>query len=167
MVPESTRAASTHRQRESRNYRRARVAIDRARCAGGHCLVHNLAVADVDHELSRATASQARIIASLEMLISFSVCGFGIMLFHALISARPAQSSTVSAGVRTIGRRRFLALAIGATLFIALSGVLRRLYRIGTFAYDGQQTAVPACKRSRRFAHVMNFIKSQKISSTR
>ena len=36
--------------------------------------------------------ARARIIASLEMLISFSVCGFGIMFFHALISARPAQS---------------------------------------------------------------------------
>ena len=35
--------------------------------------------------------ARARIVASLEMLISFSVCGFGIMFFHALLSARPAQ----------------------------------------------------------------------------
>ena len=42
--------------------------------------------------------ARARIIASLEMLISFSVCGFGIMLFHALLSARPAQSSTRKRG---------------------------------------------------------------------
>ena len=32
--------------------------------------------------------ARARIVASLEMLISFSVCGFGIMFFHALLSAR-------------------------------------------------------------------------------
>ncbi len=36
--------------------------------------------------------TRARIVASLGMLISFSVCGFGIMLFHALISARPTHS---------------------------------------------------------------------------
>ena len=77
--------------------------------------------------------ARARIVASLEMLISFSVCGFGIMLFHALLSARPAQNGTESAGVRTTGRRRFLALGIGAALAVALNGLLRRLYRIGTF----------------------------------
>ena len=70
----------------------ARVAVDRAGCIGGHCAVGNSAVADVDHKLSWAATSQARIVASLEMLISFSVCGFGIMLFHALLSARPAKS---------------------------------------------------------------------------
>ena len=54
--------------------------------------------------------ARARIVASLEMLISFSVCGFGIMLFHALLSARSAQQRLPTrAGVRTTGRRRFLA----------------------------------------------------------
>ena len=38
--------------------------------------------------------AQARIVASLEMLISFSVCGFGIMLFHAVLSARADDSKT-------------------------------------------------------------------------
>ena len=42
--------------------------------------------------------ARARIVASLEMLISFSVCGFGIMFFHALLSARSAQQSIASAG---------------------------------------------------------------------
>src|SRR5215471_9645844 len=37
--------------------------------------------------------ARGRIVASLEMLISFSVCGFGIMLFHALLSPRPGQKS--------------------------------------------------------------------------
>src|SRR6184192_4933750 len=36
--------------------------------------------------------ARARIIASLEMLISFSVCGFGIMLFHALRSGSAPRS---------------------------------------------------------------------------
>src|SRR5499427_10275179 len=48
--------------------------------------------------------AQARIVASLEMLISFSVCGFSIMLFHSLLSAHPTQNSTSSTGIRTTGR---------------------------------------------------------------
>src|SRR6516162_8574928 len=80
--------------------------------------------------------ARARIVASLEMLISFSVCGFGIMLFHRLLSAPSAQNSTESTGLGT-GRRRFLALGIGAVLAIMLNGLLRRFYRIGTFTYDG------------------------------
>src|SRR6058998_3277796 len=50
--------------------------------------------------------ARARIVASLGMLISFSVCGFGIMLFHALLWARPAQSGTELAGMRATSRRR-------------------------------------------------------------
>src|SRR5262249_53029655 len=67
--------------------------------------------------------AQARIVASLEMLISFSVCGFGIMLFHELLSARPAKTSSEGAGVLRVGRRRFLALGIGAALAVALGGL--------------------------------------------
>ncbi|HTG52444.1 MAG TPA: hypothetical protein VMA33_06245, partial [Candidatus Tectomicrobia bacterium] len=87
--------------------------------------------------------AQARIVASLEMLISFSVCGLGIMLFHALLSARLAKTSAEGAGVLTVGRRRFLALGIGAALAVALNGLLRQLYRIGTFSYDGRQYTGP------------------------
>ena len=91
--------------------------------------------------------ARARIVASLEMLISFSVCGLGIMFFHALLSARSAQQSIASPGVRTTGRRRFLALAIGAALAVALNGLLRRLYRIGTFSYDGRQYSGPGVQK--------------------
>jgi hypothetical protein len=90
--------------------------------------------------------AQPRIVASLEMLISFSVCGFGIMLFDEMLSARPAQSGTERGGVRT-GRRRFVALAIGAAIAVALNGLLRRLYRIGTFSYDGRQYGGPGVQK--------------------
>src|SRR5215831_11606809 len=53
--------------------------------------------------------ARGRIVASLEMLICFSVCGFGIMLFHSLLSARPAQNRAELAGMSGTGRRRFLA----------------------------------------------------------
>jgi len=91
--------------------------------------------------------AQARIVASLEMLISFSVCGLGIMLFHALLSARPAKTSIEGASVLTVGRRRFLALGIGAALAVALNGLLRQLYRIGTFSYDGRQYTGPGVQK--------------------
>ena len=88
----------------------------------------------------------AHVIASLEMLISFSVCGLGIMLFYALLS-RPSRSvaldETATAVVRSVGRRRFVALGIGAALALALGSTLRRLFRIGTFSYDGRQYAGP------------------------
>ena len=55
-------------------------------------------------------------------------------------------SAAPIASVRT-GRRRFLALAIGAALAIALNGLLRRLYRIGTFSYDGRQYSGPGVQK--------------------
>src|SRR5215471_2173303 len=91
--------------------------------------------------------AQARIVASLEMLISFSVCGFGIMLFHALLSARPAETSSEGAGALTVGRRRFLALGIGAAVVLALGSTLRRLFRMGTFSYDGRQYRGPGVQK--------------------
>src|SRR5262249_21134570 len=57
MVPGSTRSASTLGQRALWNCRLARLAVDRARCVGGHRTVCDPAVADVDHELSWATPS--------------------------------------------------------------------------------------------------------------
>jgi DMSO/TMAO reductase YedYZ molybdopterin-dependent catalytic subunit len=91
--------------------------------------------------------ARARIVASLGMLISFGVCGIAIMFFHALLWARPTPSSTERAGAGATGRRRFLALGIGAALAVALGGLLRRLYRIATFAYDGRQYRGPGVQK--------------------
>jgi len=89
----------------------------------------------------------AHVIASLEILISFSVCGIGIMFFYGLLSRPPHaaildENATAVAG-RSIGRRRFVALGIGATFALALGGTLRRLFRMGTFSYDGRQYGGP------------------------
>ena len=91
--------------------------------------------------------ARARIVASLGMLISFGVCGIAIMFFHALLWPRPTPSSTERAGAGATGRRRFLALGIGAALAVALGGLLRRLYRIATFAYDGRQYRGPGVQK--------------------
>src|SRR5467141_1235453 len=88
----------------------------------------------------------AHAIASLEMLISFSVCGLGIMFFYGLLSGAPptrATGSIATTPVRSVGRRRFVALGIGTALALALGSTLRRLFQMGTFSYDGRQYAGP------------------------
>jgi len=89
-------------------------------------------------------------IASIEMLISFSVCGIGIMFFYGLLT-RPLHPAGVDekeiAFGRSVGRRRFVALGIGAALALALGSTLRRLFRMGTFSYDGRQYRGPKVQK--------------------
>ena len=92
----------------------------------------------------------AHVIASIEMLISFSVCGIGIMFFYGLLT-RPLYPAGVDekeiAFGRSVGRRRFVALGIGAALALALGSTLRRLFRMGTFSYDGRQYRGPKVQK--------------------
>src|SRR5713101_4831424 len=92
----------------------------------------------------------AHLIATLEMLISFSVCGIGIMFFYGLLSrsshAMTASEKATMAG-RSVGRRRFIALGIGAAVVLALGSTLRRLFRMGTFSYDGRQYGGPKVQK--------------------
>src|SRR5207244_10972517 len=45
------------------------------------------------------------------------------------------------------GRRRFLALGIGAAVALALGSTLGRLFRMGTFSYDGRQYGGPKVQK--------------------
>ena len=92
----------------------------------------------------------ARLIAALEMLISFSVCGFGIMFFYGLLDrsrlspiARPNEQPVAP----SVGLRRFLTLGIGAAVAMTLGGLLRRFFAIGTFGYDGRQYGGPKVQK--------------------
>src|SRR5262249_59109206 len=73
----------------------------------------------------------ARLIASLEMLISFSICGLGIVFFYGLLD-RPALSPMAredeAIAAPAVGFRRFLAFGIGAVAAGVLRDVLRRLF---------------------------------------
>ena len=89
-------------------------------------------------------------VAALEMLISFSVCGLGIMFFYGLLSRPPhamTAGETATTVRRSVGRRRFLALGIGAAVALALGSTLRRLFRMGTFSYDGRQYRGPKVRK--------------------
>src|SRR6266705_1131283 len=89
-------------------------------------------------------------VAALEMLISFSVCGLGIMFFYGLLSRPPhamTAGETATTVRRSVGRRRFLALGIGAAVTLALGSTLRRLFRMGTFSYDGRQYGGPKVQK--------------------
>jgi DMSO/TMAO reductase YedYZ molybdopterin-dependent catalytic subunit len=89
-------------------------------------------------------------IAALEMLISFSVCGIGIMVFYGLLSRPPQpviEDETVTTVGQMVGRRRFVALGIGAAVALALGSTLRRLFRMGTFSYDGRQYGGPRVQK--------------------
>ena len=92
----------------------------------------------------------AHLIASLEMLISFSICGLGIMFFYGLLSRPPhaiTAGKTATTMRRSVGRRRFVALGIGAAVALALGSTLRRLFRMGTFSYDGRQYGGPKVQK--------------------
>src|SRR5438105_8848300 len=92
----------------------------------------------------------AHLIASLEMLISFSVCGLGIMFFYGLLSRPPhamTAGETATTVRRSVGRRRFVALGIGTAVALALGSTLRRLFQMGTFSYDGRQYGGPKVQK--------------------
>ncbi|MBE7157914.1 MAG: hypothetical protein INR62_05695, partial [Rhodospirillales bacterium] len=81
----------------------------------------------------------------LGLLLSFAVCGAGIVFFYALLTGvrptpAPAGETTT---VADLTRRRFLAGGLGALFAVALGGMLRRLYQLGTFHYDGTQYGGP------------------------
>src|SRR5258707_6622737 len=89
-------------------------------------------------------------VAALEMLISFSVCGLGIMFFYSLLSKSPrtaVEDESATAVGRSVGRRRYVALGMGFAVALALVSTLRRLFRTGTFSYDGRQYSGPKVQK--------------------
>ncbi len=92
--------------------------------------------------------AQADMITALGFLASFGLCGVGIMFFFGLLtsppSVRPASGEPPTADLT---RRRFLAGGLGALLAVTLGGLLRRLYELGSFSYDGTQYGGPQVQK--------------------
>ena len=84
---------------------------------------------------------QAAVLSSLGMLASFTVCGLSLMGFYGLLAAPAplAKDAPAPPSPANLTRRRFLAGGLGAFAAVALGGVLRQLYKLGTFDYDGTQ----------------------------
>ena len=152
------------RQRGSRNCRRARVAVDRAGCIGGHCAVRNSAVADVDHELSWAAAS-AGANRRFTRNADFVQCVW--IRHHAFPRADLGAARTEQYRRRgrahgrpetfpCAGDRRRARHSAGGITAPALPD--RHIRRTTADSTAGQE-----CRRSHRFARAMNFTRSQKI----
>ena len=94
--------------------------------------------------------AQGDVINALGMLASFGVCGVAIMIFHGLLTTPPRAAVTPAAGEPStagLTRRRFLAGGFGALAAVALAGMLRRLYQLGSFNYDGTQYGGPEVQK--------------------
>ena len=89
--------------------------------------------------------AQADVITSLGMLASFGLCGVMIMFFYGLLTQppRPAADAATEPPTAGLTRRRFLAGGFGALATVALGGMLHRLFKLGTFGYDGTQYGGP------------------------
>ena len=89
----------------------------------------------------------AKAITCLGLLASFAVCGASIMFFYGLLMAPPTARASDAATAAGLTRRRFVAAGLGALFAVALGGILRRLYQIGTFHYDGTQYGGPGVQK--------------------
>lgn len=97
--------------------------------------------------------ASATVVTIFGMLVAFGVCGAGIVAFYRLLapitrgpSPAAAEAASADPGMDP-GRRAFLAAGAGAALALALGAALRRLYAVGTFAYDGRQYAGPKVQK--------------------
>ena len=95
--------------------------------------------------------AQADVINALGLLASFGVCGVAIMVFHGLLTVPPRAAAMPATdeepSTAGLTRRRFLAGGVGALAAVALGGMLRRLYQLGTFHYDGTQYGGPQVRK--------------------
>jgi DMSO/TMAO reductase YedYZ molybdopterin-dependent catalytic subunit len=77
------------------------------------------------------------------LLVDFAACGLGVMLFYGLLAPKPPDT-VAAAGM---GRRAFIAGGLGAGVAVLLGATLRRLFQIGTFAYDGREYLGPKVQK--------------------
>ncbi len=87
----------------------------------------------------------ATVITALGMLASFGACGVAIVFFYGLLT--PAPRPDVGSPATGLTRRRFLAGGLGALAAVTLGGMLRRLYQLGSFNYDGTQYSGPQVQK--------------------
>jgi DMSO/TMAO reductase YedYZ molybdopterin-dependent catalytic subunit len=92
--------------------------------------------------------ASATVITILALLASFGLCGVSIMFFYGLLTVPPSGLGiTGEPSTAGLTRRRFLAGGLSALVAVTLGGLLRRLYEIGSFSYDGTQYGGPQVQK--------------------
>ena len=72
------------------------------------------------------------------LLFAYALYGLALWLFYSWIAGR-AEAGGESADAHPVGRRALLAGGVGAVFVLAAGGLLKRLYSLATFGYDGMQ----------------------------
>jgi DMSO/TMAO reductase YedYZ molybdopterin-dependent catalytic subunit len=75
---------------------------------------------------------------ALGLFVHFGVCGLGIVYFYRLLSRPVAEAASSSRPPARTPRRSFLAVGLLAAVGVIFATLLRHLYRMGTFFYDGK-----------------------------
>jgi DMSO/TMAO reductase YedYZ molybdopterin-dependent catalytic subunit len=78
----------------------------------------------------------AAIVSIVSLLLVYAVFGLSLVLVYRYLDGQPA---TDSGGGAVLSRRAVLVAAFGAALAVASGAMLRRLFDLATFAYDGQR----------------------------
>jgi hypothetical protein len=79
---------------------------------------------------------RARLATSLGLLIAYTVYGLSVVGTHRMLTG-PRIDRTTATAAPLIGRRAALVGGLGAVAGILTGGLMRRLYDMATFSYDG------------------------------
>lgn len=83
--------------------------------------------------------ARATLLSAAAMLISFAACGAALMFFFGLLTAETPDRAEGPG----LSRRRFVAAGVGAISAVALGAMLKRLFNMGSFSYDGTEYLGP------------------------
>ncbi len=78
---------------------------------------------------------RATVITVLALLFAYAICGMTLVVCYGLIANRAPEDATVAHP----GRRAALVGGVGVVSALAAGALLRRLYGLATFSYDGTQ----------------------------
>ncbi len=71
----------------------------------------------------------------LALLFAYAVCGLALIVCYGLITNRAPEKAAAA----PVGRRAVLVSGVGVVIAVAAGALMRRLYGLATFSYDGTQ----------------------------
>jgi DMSO/TMAO reductase YedYZ molybdopterin-dependent catalytic subunit len=89
---------------------------------------------------------QARIVTMLALLAVYSSFALTVAFTYRLLMQPIPVRQPAPVGAHPVGRRAFLAGGAAVVIALATGGILRRLYQLATFAYDGLRYQGPDIK---------------------